>query len=174
MLWLARLYGASDVDHGLMLYMDEEASLGGIAVSPDGNLAAYDSDESRTREVHVSAFPVARQPTVVSRGGGTRPFWAPDGNTLFYWTLGAATAVKSLVAARIDRGPPFTVLSTDTVLRGAYRNDASDLHPDGDRIVVAQHEAAANGGVAPGQATGRRHFIVVNWFTELRERMGGN
>ena len=80
-----------------------------------------------------------------------------------------------MVAARIDLGPPFTVISTDTVITGAYRLDSSDLHPDGDRIIVSQEASVTGGGAAPPQVSEPpQHLIVVNWFEELRQRMGGN
>ncbi len=47
----------------------------------------------------------------------------------------------------------------------------SDLHPDGDRLVVPQDVAA---GTAPEGAASEpeRFLVVVNWFEELRQRMG--
>ena len=95
-------------------------------------------------------------------------------NTL-YWTPGGATVVKHVVAVRFDLGPPFTVISTDTVITGAYRFDSSDLHPDGDRIIVSQEASVTSGGAGPAEVSEPpQHLIVVNWFTELRERLGGN
>ncbi len=155
------------------LYADEEAQLRDIMVSPDRSLAAYVSTESGRFEVYVRAFPDPGQPRVVSQGGGAAPFWSPDGNTLYYWTLGSATLVKHVVAVQIDWGPPFTVMSRDTVITGAYRFDSSDLHPDGDRIIVSQEASVADGGAAPAQASEpSRHLIVVNWFEELLELLG--
>ena len=40
-----------------------------------------------------------------------------------------------------------------------------DIHPDGDRFLVVQRGEAGGFGDT---------YIVTNWFTELRERMGGN
>ncbi len=120
--------------------------------------------------VYVRSFPEARQPEIVSQGGGESPFWSPDGNTIYYWALGTP---ENLVAARIERGPPFVVLSRDTVLTGIYSTDHADLHPDGDRLVIPQNvgaagsDAAADGAVEP-----ERFLVVVNWFEELLERVG--
>ena len=154
-------------------YLEAEADLDDIMVSPEGNLAAYVSSESGGDEVYVRSFPEARQPEIVSQGGGQTPLWSPDGNTIYYWTVGPASAPKSLIAARIERGPPFVVTSRDTVLTGTYQTFSSDLHPDGDRLVIPQNasalsgDAAADGAVAP-----ERFLVVVNWFEELLERVG--
>ncbi len=168
-LWMVDLSSDSAV---LSPYLETEARLGAIRVSPDGDLAAYMSDESGTNEVYISSFPVARQPEIVSQGGGAAPLWSPDGNTIYYWTLGPLSGRRSLIAARIERGPPFVVVSRDTVLAGRYRAGGS-LHPDGDKLVISQPFAPPDAGddadVAP-----ERFLVVVNWFTELRERMGGN
>ncbi len=121
--------------------------------------------------MYVRSFPQARQPEIVSQGGGTFPLWSPDGNTIYYWTLGPPSANSSLIAARIERGPPFVVTSRDTVLSGIYNKSSSDLHPDGDRLVISQgvgdQEAEADETAEP-----ERFLVVTNWFTELRERLG--
>ena len=65
--------------------------------------------------------------------------------------------------------------SRDTVLTGVYLSFSSDLHPNGDRLVVSQLLSAVPGNApAGGAAEPERFLVVTNWFTELRERMGGN
>ena len=152
-------------------YLESEALLQYTMLSPDGDLTAYHSLESGTHEVYVRSFPEARQPEIVSRGGGRSPSWSPDGNMIYYWTAGPDTPPARLIAARIERGPPFVVISRDTtMIRGTYRLDEWDLHPDGDRVVILQ-DVNALGGVTA--ADGAPRFIVVtNWFEELRQRMG--
>ena len=152
-------------------YLESEALLPYTMLSPDGDLTAYHSLESGTHEVYVRSFPEARQPEIVSRGGGRSPSWSPDGNMIYYWTAGPDTPPARLIAARIERGPPFVVISRDTtMIRGTYRLDEWDLHPDGDRVVILQ-DVNALGGVTA--ADGAPRFIVVtNWFEELRQRMG--
>ena len=40
---------------------------------------------------------------------------------------------------------------------------------------MAQQASVTSGGAGPDPLDEvPRHFIVVNWFEELRERMGGN
>jgi Tol biopolymer transport system component len=169
-LWIVDLSSDSAVARP---YLEAEADLDDIMVSPDGDLAAYVSNESGMDEVYVRSFPEARQPEIVSQGGGVVPFWSPDGNTIYYWTLGGPTAAKGLIATRIERGPPFVVTSRDTVLTGTYLSFTSDLHPDGDRLVISQDIAAPGGDAATGNAPEPERFLVVtNWFEELRARLG--
>jgi hypothetical protein len=76
------------------------------------------------------------------------------------------------MAARVERGPPFVVTATDSILQGRYERNDWALHPDGDRIVVTQY-GAGSAATQPG-GDPERFLVVVNWFEELRERMGGN
>ena len=159
-LWMVDLSSDSAVASP---YLEAEADLDDIRASPDGDLAVYTSNESGTDEVYVRSFPEARQPEIVSQGGGKWPLWSPDGNTIYYWTLGPPNAILSFIATRIERGPPFVVISRDTVLAGTYVSFFSDLHPDGDRLVISR-DVAAQGP--------ERFLVVVNWFEELLQRMG--
>ena len=71
-LWMVNL---SDPDSARAeAYFSAEADLRYIAVSPDGTLAAYRSDESGQNEIYIRSFPDPGEPTVVSPGGGTPPF----------------------------------------------------------------------------------------------------
>ena len=64
---------------------------------------------------------------------------SPDGTLAAYtWSSGAAGGQDFFLAARIRREPTPVVLSTDTLFSGDYIRSRSDLHPDGDRIIVAQ------------------------------------
>ena len=155
------------------VYLPSEADLNDIMVSPDGTLAAYTSDETGTDEVYIRSFPEPGERTLVSQGGGEYPFWSPDGNTVYYWTLGAIGGAEGdfFIAARIGRNPTVVVLSRDPLFSGNYFRPGSDLHPDGDRLIVPQ---SLNAVAAPGDldAEPERFVVVVNWFEELRQRMG--
>jgi Tol biopolymer transport system component len=168
-LWIVDLSSDSAVARP---YLEEEADLDDIMVSPDGDLAAYTSNASGQDEVYVRSFPEARQPEVVSQGGGDTPFWSPDGNTIYYWTLGGRIEIKSLIATRIERGPPFVVTSRDTLMAGTWLTRDSDLHPDGDRWIISQEAGVPGGGAADEAPESERFLVVTNWFEELRERLG--
>ena len=107
---------------------------------------------------------------MVSQGGGDVPFWSPDGNTLYYWRNDGA-GEGTFMAARIQRNPTPVVLGKDPLFTGNYNREASDLHPDGDRLVIQQFSASSVQS-AGEVAEPERFLVVVNWFEELRQRMG--
>ena len=152
------------------VYLPLEADLDDMVVSRDGTLAAYASNESGGDEVYIRSFPEPGERTLVSQGGGGHPFWSPDGTTVFYWIVSGAVD-DVFIAARIRREPTPVVLSRDTLFTADYVAASSDLHPDGDRLVVPQIVGVATGleGVASGS---ERFVVVVNWFEELRQRLG--
>ena len=150
------------------MYLSLEADLDDVVVSQDGTLAAYGSDETGRDEIYIRSFPVPGERTLVSQGGGQYPFWSPDGNTVYYWIAGSGGG--TFMAARIQREPTPVVLSTVSLFTGSYGLRAfSDLHPDGDRLVVPQPALVAQAAAA---SETERFIVVVNWFEELRQRMG--
>ena len=75
------------------------------------------------------------------------------------------------MAARIRRDPTPVVRRRDSLFTGDYLGSVSDLHPDGDRVLVPLGVAATtNQGGAGGPE--ERFVVVVNWFEELRQRLG--
>jgi eukaryotic-like serine/threonine-protein kinase len=155
-------------------YLVSEANFGEITVSSDGDMAAYTSDESGTPQIYVNSFPEPRRAEVVSMGGGVAPAWSPDGSTIFYWTPGRPNESRSLMAASIERGPPFAVISRDTLLFGVSAGSSWDLHPEGDRFVRTAFVQPVASELAAAVLSRERFLVVVNWFEELRARMGSD
>ena len=58
-------------------YLEQEADIRDMVVSPDGTMAAYSSDETGTQEIYVRSFPDPGERTPVSEGGGA---FSPDGH----------------------------------------------------------------------------------------------
>jgi serine/threonine-protein kinase len=157
-------------------FLEAEALQTRPQVSPAGDLVAYQSFEGggEVAEVYVRSFPEPRQPVIVSSGGGRSPLWSPAGDRIYYWKVGGldVSIPDSLFVGHVQREPTFSVVSTEFVLAGTYEAQGSwDLHPDGDRFVVARV-------VQLGQSTeddaveAERHLIVTNWFTELLAAVG--
>jgi serine/threonine-protein kinase len=145
-------------------YLTSEAVLGPVAISPDGTLAAYASDETGTSEIYVRSFPNPGERTLVSQGGGEVPFWSPDGSTLYY-QVGAV-----IFAAQLQRGPVPVVQSLDTAVVASGYAWLGGLHPDGDRFIVPVNASEAL--AASDAPTSQRLVLVQNFFTELLERVG--
>ena len=166
-LWVLDL---SDPDSAVAVeYLSSEANLRDIMVSPDGTLAAYTSDVTGTNEVYIRSFPEPGERTPVSQGGGEYPFWSPDGNTVFYWSVpGAVLGESTFMAATVRRDPTPVVQRRDSLFTGTYVRSGWSLHPDGDQLVVPQAVLAGQEGV---DSENERFVVVVNWFEELRQRM---
>ena len=139
---------------------DEQAA----ALSPDERWVAYVSDETGQEEVYVRSFPEPRASVRVSQRGGVGPAWSPDGRTLYYQEGG------ELRAASVRIEPDFEVLARETVivgiLGGGLLRRQYDVHPAGDRFVVKVPTPGTTAQL-PNELT-----LVLNWFQELRERVG--
>jgi Tol biopolymer transport system component len=75
----------------------------------------------------------------VSTTGGNEPMWSRDGRELFY--RGESDGHVQLVAATVDRGPPFRVTSRTTLFAvddydAAQPHANYDVSPDGKSFVM--------------------------------------
>jgi Tol biopolymer transport system component len=141
-------------------------------ISPDGRWIAYQSDESGEPRIYVHTFPVITGRYSVSPGRGTDPVWSPDGDRLYY------RSGSEFYAVDVTTEPTFSVSVPDLLFDevaftwqtfgGNVRN--WDVHPDGSRFVVVN---AGIGSTAAGGNTLADVNLVVNWFEELKQRMGG-
>jgi serine/threonine-protein kinase len=132
--------------------------------SPDGRWIAYQSNESGQNQIFVQPFPGPGSRTPISPAGGTYPTWSRVRHELFY----VAPDNRIMVVSYTVAGDSFNanaekpqVWSPQPILpRPRYR--WLDLHPDGERFVVAAPTAA--------QTEDKRDKIVFifNFFDELR------
>jgi dipeptidyl aminopeptidase/acylaminoacyl peptidase len=144
-------------------------------ISPDGARAAYVADEFGVPEVYIRSFPDAEDRVQVSDGGGTEPVWAPDGLAIYYRNAG------SVMRASIGLADGFSVSSPQELFEDSWQRWRGstlpprtnwDVHPDGESFLFV-----ATPGVEADEGTGAplvRLELVVNWFEELRQRMGSN
>ena len=108
----------------------------------------------------MRSFPDAREVRLVSAAGGLSPRWAPDGQTVYYWSLSRDT----LFAVAMEPGQP--VGSSPEVVGVLPRLlPGWDVNPVSGRAVVEQ-AVEDNAVVTP------EIVVVVNWFEELKERVG--
>ena len=130
------------------------------AFSPDGRWLAYSSDETGRQEVHVRPFPGPGGAWQISTRGGMNPTWSRTTHELFYAVDRQIMVVDYSVNGDTFRaGKPRLLSNQRYQLRGIIR--MFDLHPDGDRFVLAP--------AAPAAST-RLDRVVVrsNFFDELR------
>jgi Tol biopolymer transport system component len=161
----ADLYTYSLTDSGSARpYLEAPWNETDLALSPDGALAAVETAEVPPTGIWLRDFPEPIGKWRVSFGGGRDPRWSPDGRTLYYlWGLGAA---DSIFAVTVDRSAGVTVRDRRLVWAGDLVR--WDLHPDGERVLVVQPQ----GGAEETDVATDRYLVVLNWFEELKQRMG--
>ncbi len=140
------------------------------ALSPNGRWLAYASNETGRFEVYVRPFPdVNARRVQVSQSGGTEPRWGRNGRELFY-----RNGKGAFVSAAVVPGAAFT-LGRQTVLFDAsqfYYGPSSrsyDMAPGDQRFVFLEKSQDAKHASAPPD----KLVEVVNWGTEVREKLAG-
>ncbi|MCH7884508.1 MAG: protein kinase [Planctomycetes bacterium] len=156
----------------MLLHMDKERTVEPFlttpfaernpAVSPDGTLIAYSSDETGIFEVYVRRFPSGTGRVKISPGLGVFPTWSPDGTELFYTNDGSefySVAIEVKDDVLIPGIPKLLFKLSDNEY-----SDHFDVAPDGQRFLFSR---------LPGNEGDERIHptVVVNWFKELREKM---
>jgi len=134
------------------------------ALSPDGRWLAYASTESNQMEVYVRPFPnVGDGRWQVSIGGGREPVWAHSSRELFY-----KSSDDQMTVATVAAGTGFEVRSRKALFSTAdYDNDVEhpryNVSPDDQRLLMSRKTTSTESDLV----------LVLNWFTELKARMGG-
>jgi hypothetical protein len=138
------------------------------AFSPDGAWVAYQSGEFARDNVFVQPFPPTGATIQISRNEDAHhPVWSRDGKELFY------IPGPNLFAVRvITTRPNFAFGDPVPIPRGFSEGTSPanqrnyDILPDGRWVGVVP---AAAGQTGAPQAT--QIDVVVNWFTELKQRV---
>jgi serine/threonine-protein kinase len=131
-------------------------------VSPDGKWLAYVSTETGRFEVYISPYPdVSAGKTIVSARGGEFPRWTRGGRELVYRE--GAKMLSVVVDPATGRVQPPVVLFEGPYLLSGRNAHNYDVTPDGERFLMIKRPDAG----------WRREFVVVlNWFEELRAKVG--
>jgi eukaryotic-like serine/threonine-protein kinase len=131
------------------------------AVSPDGQWAAFTSDESGRQEVFVRRFPAADAGGVwkISSGGGYRARWSGDGRTIYYETVDS----KQVRATRVTPGSTFVVGASETIMAVSALGNAWDVDRHSGRLVVSEPVSAARA----------RIVVMQHWLDDFRRRAAG-
>ena len=134
--------------------------------SPDGRWIAYRSDDSGRDETYVRPFPGPGGKWQISTGGGTNPTWSRTRHELFYGTPDQ----RIMVAPYTVEGDSFRAEKSRLCSEGRYTARlvtgtsfrSFDLHPDGERLALAQ--------VTETQTAAKQDKLVFifNFFDELR------
>jgi Tol biopolymer transport system component len=128
--------------------------------SPDGKWMAYVSDESGQEQVYLRAYPTLGGKEQVSVAGGTQPVWAASGDTLFYLRGQSILGVTIATTPSLKISKPWV----------AYQGDFDR----GSIASVTSYDVGRGGFLVAGPDKSRpptRIHVIVNWFSELAERM---
>ncbi len=125
--------------------------------SPDGRWIAYESDESRRREIYVAPFPGPGGKRQISTAGGSYPRWRGDGKEIFYLALD-----NKLMAAEVNgQGATLEVGAVRPLFeaRPAGAGNVYDVTADGQRFLV---------NTAVEQKVSSPITLVINWTADLK------
>jgi Tol biopolymer transport system component len=118
-------------------------------LSPDGQLLAFISDESKRFNVYVTTFPPAGRPVQITADGASSPRWSHDGRELFFMS-----AERTLMAVPIRQTPRLEA------------GDAQALFPTGPRGWL-DFEVAPDGRFLAHEpeiiAREQPLTVIVNW-----------
>ena len=148
-----------------------EGAIQAAQTAPQGDYIAY---AELGAGITVRAFPDMGPPIHIADVVGQLK-WAPDGGSIYYSP--DSEGGQELRRAVVTREPTFAVVRDERVLL-LGENGGWDLHPDGDRIVVASNvaEDPEDDPEPAGPSdfvTPDRTWIVVNWFERVRDAFGG-
>lgn len=143
------------------LLLKTEFSERAPALSPDGRWLAYESDRSGRYEIYVRPYSdLTAGRWQISKSGGRLPVWSPDARTLYYES--GVSELRQMMAVGLSGDDEFIAGIPEHLfdfrsafLTGTVRNH--DLHPDGDRFLVA----------TPGEQKAERLIYVENWLDEV-------
>jgi serine/threonine-protein kinase len=148
-------------------FADIKASAGSAKFSPDGHWLAYCSNETKTPQVYVQAFPGPGPKIQVSSEGGTDPVWKRMGGELYFRNG------DKMMAVVVSTTPTFTAGHPRTLWEGRYSHGMStscgppgatssnyDVTADGQRFLMIKDDA-------PDTAVSRQIVVVLGWAGEV-------
>jgi dipeptidyl aminopeptidase/acylaminoacyl peptidase len=130
------------------------------AVSPDGRLLAYVSDESGRNEIYVRRLDADARRWLVTTDGGTEPLWSRDGKELYFRRGPDLLAVPVAAGATPEFGTATKLFTGSYV--GRARWTKYDISPDGKRFLMIRSERL-----------GERIEVTTDWTALLKPGPGG-
>jgi hypothetical protein len=158
-IWTVQLDGERKATLFLQTPFDENVP----NISPDGRWLAYLSNESGRDEIYVRAFPGPSGKWQISTDGGANPVWARSGKELFYQNGDKMMVVDIAGDAALRAGTPRMLFQGKYETVGGGRGRNYDVSPDGQRFIMIK--AGSSNERSP------QMIAVMNWFTELRQRV---
>ena len=153
-IWIASI----DSPRALRPFLSTPATEITPAVSPDGRLLAYVSDETGEPEVYVRPLPGPGGRATVSIKGGVEPVWSPNGRELFY------RSPTHIMSATITERPELDVTRRDTLFADVYVSTVVatnfGIFPNSEEFIFVHNQ--------PGSSRG--FYAIANFTEELTRR----
>ena len=143
-------------------FLRTEYAEAGAVFSPDGKFLAYTSDESGAEQVYVRRFPGPSGRWQVSTVAGTEPVWSRDGSRLFFRSGDSLMVADVRLLPEFEAAKPRMLFETPFDSAGAL-HAGYDSGPDGTAFAMIRTEK---------ESTASTIHVVLNWFSELEERVG--
>jgi serine/threonine-protein kinase len=167
-VWTLRMDGANQPEP----FVQTDSASAGPAFSPDGKWLAYSAAAGADSppDIYVRPFPEGAPVQRISTDGGWAPLWSPDGRQLFYRSpvAGEPFTTSRWMVVDVVTQPAFRPSRPRLLFQGSYADELYvrnfDITPDGERFLLVQLRE-----MEPQPATSID--IVLNWFTELQERV---
>jgi eukaryotic-like serine/threonine-protein kinase len=142
-------------------FVNSKAREGAPAFSPDGHWIAYVSDKSGSAEVYLRPYPGPGEEVPVSADGGIEPVWATKAPVIFYRRDDVMMAVDVVTTPTLSVGKPRRLFERPYAHSNAFWANY-DVTANGERLLMVKAVAP----VAPTKIN-----VVLNWFTELQQRV---
>ena len=129
------------------------------AVSSDGRLLAYQSNESGRAEIYVRGLTEGGGRWQISTAGGQEPHWSPDGRELYYRNSGSLLVVPIENQTSFQAGTPKNLFGEVYDLR-SNTGETYEVDPRGGRFLLIRPPK--------DEVSSAQVRMVVNWFSELQ------
>jgi Tol biopolymer transport system component len=125
-------------------------------VSPDGRWLAYESNDTRRKEVYVVGFPSRNGHWQVSVDGGRYPVWSRDGRELYF-----IEANSKMMAVEVKLGPQFEASVPKPLfdVRLGINRPSYDVSADGRFLIATRVEQSVTVPMT----------VVLNWQAALKK-----
>jgi serine/threonine protein kinase len=151
-IWLVPAAG----DEKLTPYLTGPHNERSARVAPGGQRMAYTSDETGHNEVYVDSFPLKRNRTPISTGGGSMPVW--NGTALYYIAKNGDLMVTNITLGQggVQRSPPQALFRAPQLNSVLYERNQYGVIGNGERFVF--------NGVVRVEAP-REIIVMTNWLS---------
>jgi len=139
-------------------FVEGGAALGGVAISPDGNMVAFVASVDGTASLWV--LPLDGVPRKIEGAGAVqRPFWSPDSKSIGYF------GQRGLYRVEVAGGAPTLINEIDTSLPmfGSWAEDGTILFSQGDKLFTVSSSGASEAKRLP-TCCGHPHVLAGGAF----------